>query len=192
MSEDLKACDVDHLMHVIDRDRYVVAHGVVAVENEIRGREWLLTGRGPYEWDDDDYRKEFGDALEAIRDAMEPLRKVGWDKSDCTRITERVIAAKEAAAEMLKRPIGPREMINADLFGDPRDKQIEALIEQLREAREALKVLCDLPIVENDAPNTLHLSSGSYQGPAVDWTFSIIRKVKEIAARAIRDEEKGR
>lgn len=106
----------EQLMHVIDRDRYIVAHGVNQIRAAIDGHSWLLEGRGPYEWDDDRYRDEFGDAVKRIEAAMEPLRRVAWDKSDCTRITERVIAAKEAASEMLKQPIGPREMIATDIM----------------------------------------------------------------------------
>lgn len=106
----------EQLMHVIDRDRYIVAHGVNQIRAAIDGHSWLLEGRGPYEWDDDRYRDEFGDAVNRIEAAMEPLRRVAWDKSDCTRITERVIAAKEAASEMLKQPIGPREMIATDIM----------------------------------------------------------------------------
>lgn len=52
--------------------------------------------------------------------------------------------------------------------------------------RNALTTLRDLPIVENDGPNVLHLLDGkSYEGPVVDWTFKIIRKVKEIAGQAL-------
>lgn len=118
---------VERLMHVIDRDRYVVAHCVGAIEQQIRSREWLTEGRGPYEWDDDRYREEFAEAIQAIRDEVKPLAIVAWDKNDCTRIEERVNAARSAAREMLSKPIGPRDMIAADIFRDPRDIEIEKL-----------------------------------------------------------------
>ncbi|MBM3929502.1 MAG: hypothetical protein FJ335_13765 [Sphingomonadales bacterium] len=114
-------------MHVIDRDRYVVAHCANQIEQAIRGREWLTQGRGPYEWDDDRFYEEFADAVEAIREAAKPLAIVAWDKSDCTRIAERVNAARLAARELLAKPIGPREMVAADIFGDPRDAEIARL-----------------------------------------------------------------
>lgn len=119
--------EAGRLMHVIDRDRYVVAHCLGAIERAIDGRVWLLEGRGPYEWDDDRYREEFGDAIKAIREASQPLKIVAWDKSDCTRLEERVNAAKLAARELLAKPIGPREMVTADIFGDPRDAEIARL-----------------------------------------------------------------
>lgn len=114
-------------MHVIDRDRYVVAHCLGEIERQIRGREWLTQSRGPYEWDDDRFYAEFADAIEAIRDAVKPLAVVAWDKTDCTRIEERVNAARLAARELLSRPLGPRQMIAADVFGDPRDAEIARL-----------------------------------------------------------------
>ena len=126
-----QAGEVERLTHVIDRDRYVVAHCLVAINEAVAGRTWLLEGRGPYEWDDDDYRKEFGDALRSIREAAEPLAVVGWDKSDCTRIEERVNAARLAARELLAKKHGPREMILADIFGDPRDLEIARLTDLL-------------------------------------------------------------
>jgi hypothetical protein len=123
----------DHLRHVIDRDRYIVAACIGQIERACRGREWTLEGRGPYEWDDDDYRKEFGIWLEDVLASLEPLRKVAWDKSDCDNSEARVIAAKEAASEMLKRPHGPREMIAADIgyFGHPQPTTTTSAVGEL-------------------------------------------------------------
>jgi hypothetical protein len=120
--------DVDHLRHVIDRDRYIVAAALGSIKQTIAGYAWLMgEGRGPYEWDDDRYRDEFRDAVEAIERATEPLTKVAWDKSDCTRIEERVVAAKHAAREMLALPHRKREMIAADLgLPCPACKQLTA------------------------------------------------------------------
>ena len=128
--------EVERLMHVIDRDRYVVAHCVGAIKEAIKGRAWLLEGRGPFEWDDDDYRKEFGGALTAIEEAAAPLAIVGWDKSDCTRIEERVNAARLAARELLAKPHGHREMILADIYPAPdatqtREAELAGFLEQV-------------------------------------------------------------
>jgi hypothetical protein len=125
MAAELRA-EVDHLKHVIDRDRYVVAIVLQRIKHEIAGREWLRSdGRGPYEWDDERYKDEFSDAIDAIESAFEPLRIVAWDKSDCTKIEERVKAAREAAREILAKPHGPREMIAADLNAPPSQREIE-------------------------------------------------------------------
>jgi len=60
---------------------------------------------------------------------------------------------------------------------------LRARVEQLE---AALTVLRDLPIQEDDGPNILHLDGVAHEGPAVDWTFMIVRKVKEIARAAIQ------
>lgn len=110
------AGEVDRLMHVIDRDRYIVAAVVGAIKRAINGRAWLLgEGRGPYEWDDERYKDEFRGAVEEIESAAEPLAHVGWDKTDCTQIEERVEAARLAAREFLNRPVPKRQMIAADI-----------------------------------------------------------------------------
>lgn len=110
------ADEVDRLMHVIDRDRYIVAAVVGAIRRAINGRAWLLgEGRGPYEWDDERYKDEFRGAVEEIEAAAEPLAHVGWDKTDCTGIEERVEAARLAARDFLNRPAPKREMIAADI-----------------------------------------------------------------------------
>lgn len=105
----------ERLQHAVDRDRYVVAAALGTIRKAINGHRWLLEGRGPYEWDDDRYRDEFADAIRNIEEALEPLTLVAWDKTDCTRIEERVNAAREAARKLLNGPIRPREMIAADL-----------------------------------------------------------------------------
>lgn len=103
------------LEHAIDRDRYVVAAALGSIRTAIRGHSWLMDGRGPYEWDDDRYREEFGDAISNIEKALEPLVLVAWDKSDCTRIAERVDAARKAAQALVAGPIRHREILAADL-----------------------------------------------------------------------------
>lgn len=66
---------------------------------------------------------------------------------------------------------------------------LPALIARVRELEEALAVLRDLPIVENDNPDTLHLDGEAHTGPAVDYLFRLVRKVKEIARRALAKQE---
>jgi Lar family restriction alleviation protein len=53
--------------------------------------------------------------------------------------------------------------------------------ERVTALEKALTVLRNLPIVENDEPNTLHLKSEKHTGPAVDYLFHLICKVKEVA-----------
>lgn len=131
---------IDHLTHVIDRDRYVVAAGITAVESAVRARQWVLQGRGPYEWDDDDYRKEFGLWTEEVYRTMDILRKVSFDKTDCTTDEAKTNAARKAAYEIIRAPIQHREMIAADLgLFDPSVSEITRLRNELKEARDKLK-----------------------------------------------------
>jgi len=131
--------EVARLMHVIDRDRYIVAAGITAIETSLRAREWTLEGRGPYEWDDDDYRKEFGLWMKDVYNATDVLRKISFDKTDCTTDPDRVQAAREAAKEILKQPLGHREMIAADLgLFDKRDIEIRNLKNKLLETQMEL------------------------------------------------------
>lgn len=67
-----------------------------------------------------------------------------------------------------------------------RIEQLEAEAERLR---EALVVLRDLPIVENDNPDTLHLDGSPHTGPVVDYLFRIIRKIKEVARAALEGKQ---
>ena len=50
-----------------------------AVKKAIKGRSWMLEGRGCYAYDDDEYRKEFGYAfdeiLDVIKDVQNPAQK---------------------------------------------------------------------------------------------------------------------
>ncbi|MFC4255423.1 hypothetical protein GRI97_08280 [Altererythrobacter xixiisoli] len=110
-----QAAENDRLMHVIDRDRYIVAAVMTGIQAAINGRYWLSGGRGPYEYDDDRYQQEFGAALNEIEGAMQPLGVVAFDKADCATGPAKVEAAKQAAIAYLKRPQKRREIIAADL-----------------------------------------------------------------------------
>ena len=56
--------------------------------------------------------------------------------------------------------------------------------------REALAVLRDLPIVENDETDTLHLNGETHTGPVVDWLFYAVRKIKAVAEAALQETER--
>lgn len=81
----------------LERDRSIIAETINAVHSEIAGREWLPTGRGSYEWDDDRYRAEFADALAAIRGPIESLRSIARDWTNCPTDPEKI---KQARADI--------------------------------------------------------------------------------------------
>ena len=62
---------------------------------------------------------------------------------------------------------------------------ILALVDENARLREALELLRDLPIIENDGPDTLHIKGHAHTGPVVDYFFHAIRKIKEVARAAL-------
>jgi hypothetical protein len=86
---------------------------------------------------------------------------------------------------------GPPEGRTApDAVADMREAadRIEALTAENERLRKALRVLRDLPIVENDNANTLHLDGATHTGPVVDWLFHFVRKIKEVSDRALEKQ----
>ena len=59
----------DHFVEVLEalhRDQTGLAAAMVRVGKLVDGWHWATEGRGSYEWDDSQYRKEFGRCLETI------------------------------------------------------------------------------------------------------------------------------
>ena len=76
--------EVARLRMVIERDRSIVAMTLTEIRKAIGGRQWLSEGgRGSYAYDDEDYQKEFGEALDEIAAAMQPLRRLAADWQNC-------------------------------------------------------------------------------------------------------------
>lgn len=48
------------------RDRTGLAKALGAIVNEVQGRLWVSAGRGCYDWDDDRYKEEAGEALRMV------------------------------------------------------------------------------------------------------------------------------
>jgi hypothetical protein len=66
--------------------------------------------------------------------------------------------------------------------------RIEALTAENVLYRQALRLLRDLPIVENNNANTLHLDGATHTGPVVDWLFHFVRKIKEVSEAALEKQ----
>ena len=64
-------------------DRTRIPTALTALNSAIRSREWVLEGRGPYEWDDDDFRAEFGLWVQEVRKASELFAKIASDWHGC-------------------------------------------------------------------------------------------------------------
>jgi hypothetical protein len=57
---------VKRLRELLHRDRTGLAEAISRMVKEAAGRMWVTDGRGCYEWDDDRYKEEAGDALRAV------------------------------------------------------------------------------------------------------------------------------
>ena len=68
------------------------------------------------------------------------------------------------------------------------EQRIEALTAENVLYRQALRLLRDLPIVENNNANTLHLDGATHTGPVVDWLFHFVRKIKEVSEAALEKQ----
>lgn len=77
-----------------EHDRSKVAVVLHEISTTIAGYRWATEGRGPYEWNDDNYMKVFGEALDAIQKAAEPLKLIAADMSDCPTTPEEIKAAR--------------------------------------------------------------------------------------------------
>lgn len=79
-----------------ERNRTRVADAITAITKVLRGREWLASTRGCYEFDDDTYQKEFGWAMEEIHKSVDGLRSVAADWSHCPKTDAAVKSARAA------------------------------------------------------------------------------------------------
>ncbi len=86
--------DLKKALAANERDRTRMHQVLRGIDEEITGRMWLLEGRGSYEWDDDKYREEFGWAVKALQEKLEPLRKIASDLKDSPTTQEAVEAAR--------------------------------------------------------------------------------------------------
>lgn len=70
--------EVARLREALRRDRTGLGAALAAIVREVNGRSWIMDGRGPYEWDDDRYKDEAGDALRKVLGLAEAaLRQSG-------------------------------------------------------------------------------------------------------------------
>lgn len=70
--------EVERLKDVLHRDQTGMAHALAEVVEVVKGFRWVTEGRGPYTWDDDEYRKEMGRMLDKIGGlASDALQKSG-------------------------------------------------------------------------------------------------------------------
>lgn len=82
------------LSAIIEAERAQVAERIEVARKAITSREWLCEGRGPYAWDDDDYRREFRAAADDFLAALAPLKTIAKDRSDCPSEKAEIVKAR--------------------------------------------------------------------------------------------------
>lgn len=100
LSRPVPAADAEAVREALlanERDRTLVARALTAFDEAVNARSWLTQGRGPYEWDDDRFYAEFSAAVAEFRAAIQPLRVVGLDMSNCPRAVAAVAEARAQA-----------------------------------------------------------------------------------------------
>lgn len=95
------------------------------------------------------------------------------------------LAALDAAVLTLRHSVVKFGGVSQPTIRDKIADGIRALIDENARLREALELLRDLPIIENDGPDTLHIKGHAHTGPVVDYFFHAIRKIKEVARTAL-------
>ena len=125
---------------IVERDRSLVAQAVAALTKTIACYNWLATDRGSYEYSDDNFHREFGNALREINEAIEPLQKLAADWSFCPLDIESIAEARtdyktkaEAATKGFARLKEENEALRAEK--DREQQELEQTISLLKDHR---------------------------------------------------------
>lgn len=130
-TDDLRSIEErKHLRSVFERDRSIVATALTGIKKAIRAHEWLRLGRGSYEYNDERWRDEFGAAIDGIESALEPLKTLAGDWSDCPTDRAEIIAARSLPS----------------LTELEQDSGVSALTKENERLRKALTPLADIPL----------------------------------------------
>lgn len=79
---------------IIERDRTRATMCLNGIEKAIHGHEWLKLGRGSYEYSDDRWRDEFKDCILNIEAALEFLKELARDWSNCPKKHTEIMEAR--------------------------------------------------------------------------------------------------
>lgn len=102
---DPEGSEIQRLQGIIERDRSWAIEWIKRVQAEISKRRGISQSRGSYTWDDDEYRKEFCSALDAIEAALSKAQvdTHARDLSDCP--------TTQAEVEKARDPEGLRQVV---------------------------------------------------------------------------------
>jgi hypothetical protein len=74
--------EVERGRSLIDRDRTGLAEAIDRMVREAASRMWVTESRGPYAWDDDQYKAEAGIALRAVIEIGKAALRASGDNAD--------------------------------------------------------------------------------------------------------------
>ena len=132
-----------------ERDRSEVYFAIKTLDKELYGRSWMRESRGSYEWNDDRFHNEFGEALDSFDKALEPLRNIKQDLTNCSPtleeagvIRELVHRAQKAEAALTQsqretREATIRECANALMFRSGMRLEAESYARRVGRQEEA-------------------------------------------------------
>lgn len=100
--------EVTRLRRVIERDRTLVGMVATSARRVLGSYRWVAEGRGPYEWDDDRYRAEFGHCVRQVTAEWDKLGHLIGDWSDCP-MGEELQAVKAEALDTFASLRGSEE-----------------------------------------------------------------------------------
>lgn len=104
---------LDAVGEQLEFDRTAVAAGITAIKKTVDGRYWLTEGRGPYEWNDDNWHKEFRYAALEILAAVEPLATIAANWKGCPQTTDEVAKARIDLKERIAALTAERDALLA-------------------------------------------------------------------------------
>lgn len=93
------AAAITNLIEEIEADRSEIAEALGAIRKSMASRYWLVESRGSYAYNDDQYQREFGQALLEIEAAVDKLRPLAADWSNCPKNRIRIEAARRKRAQ---------------------------------------------------------------------------------------------
>jgi hypothetical protein len=101
--------DKQRLSLIIEGERGKAGVAVQSIDKVLSSRDWLRHGRGSYEYDDERWFSEFGEAMMEIEQALISLRPIIANLEDCPHTNDEVRSARAFTLLQSKVEQGQRE-----------------------------------------------------------------------------------
>lgn len=106
---------LEQLHDMLHTDQTGLAAGLETVLKTVAGYRWVAEGRGPYEWDDAEYRKEMGHMLDAIHKGAEAALqrwKAGGIPRPCCKLCESPDEKTTVPGNAARQANVPKDSVN--------------------------------------------------------------------------------